>query len=60
MFRKGDRVELIRCGDPYTRLIPGTLGTVQLVDDLGTVHVKWDDGSMLGMIRAVGDQMRLR
>jgi hypothetical protein len=29
---------------------PGTIGTVEFVDDLNTVHVKWDNGSTLGMI----------
>ena len=26
------------------------LGTVTLVDDLGTVHVRWDDGGTLGLV----------
>ncbi len=46
----GDRVRLIHCSDPYTRIRSGTLGTVRFVDDMGTVHVKWDDGSSLGLI----------
>ena len=48
--RKGDRVELIHTSDPYTSLKPGDQGTVQMVDDAGTVHVKWDSGSTLGLI----------
>lgn len=48
--RVGRRVRLISTSDPYTRLEPGTLGTVRLVDDMGTVHVKWDDGSSLGLV----------
>jgi len=47
---QGRRVVLVRCTDPYTTLKPGTEGTVQFVDDAGTVHVRWDDGSTLGMI----------
>ena len=27
----------------------GTGGTVIYVDDIGTVHVKWDNGSSLGL-----------
>lgn len=46
----GDRVRLIYALDPHTRLERGTLGTVTFVDALGTVHVKWDDGSTLGLI----------
>lgn len=48
----GDRVEFVGFGaaDPYTRLEPGTMGTVTLIDDAGTVHVTWDNGSHLGMV----------
>lgn len=46
----GDRVRLIRCTDLHTRLAPGTEGTVSMVDSLGTVHVRWDDGSRLGLV----------
>ena len=46
----GDRVELVSTSDPYTRLQPGARGTVVLVDDVGTVHVKWDEGSSLGLV----------
>jgi hypothetical protein len=48
--KAGDRVELVHCSDPYTRLQPGEQGTVQLVDSVGTVHVKWDSGSSLGLV----------
>lgn len=46
----GRRVRLIRTSDPYTRLTSGTEGTVDFVDDTGTVFVRWDDGSRLGLI----------
>ena len=46
----GDRVEVIRCYDAYTKLRPGTQGTVSLIDQLGTVHVQWDDGRNLGLV----------
>lgn len=46
----GDRVELERCGDEFTRLTPGDQGTVRLVDSMGTVHVDWDSGSKLGLV----------
>ena len=35
--------------DPHP--IPsGTKGTVELVDDIGTIHCKFDDGRYLGII----------
>lgn len=46
----GRRVRLTHTTDPYTSLTSGATGTVRLVDDLGTVHVQWDDGSSLGLV----------
>ena len=48
-----DRVELISTEDPWTRIVPGTQGTIIGVDDLGTVHVRWDDGHVLGLVPGV-------
>lgn len=47
---EGARVTLISTTDPYTTLKAGSLGTVSMVDDAGTVHIDWADGSRLGMI----------
>lgn len=47
---KDKRIELISTTDPYTELKPGDLGTVDFVDDLGTVHITWDNGSQLGLV----------
>ncbi len=58
-FDVGDRVELVRCGDPWTKLEPGALGEVDFVDDLGTVFVRWDDGSRLGIVAEAGDEIKL-
>lgn len=46
----GRRVRLNSTTDPYTNLRRGDEGTVVLVDDWGTVHVKWDNGSSLGLV----------
>lgn len=46
----GQRIRLLACTDEYTHLEPGSLGTVSHVDDAGTVHVKWDSGSTLGLV----------
>jgi hypothetical protein len=50
MTKVGDRVRLVRCTDPYTKLQPGDEGTVTFVDDTGTVFVRWDSGSGLGLV----------
>ncbi len=47
---KGRRIELISTSDPYTELKPGDLGTVDFVDNMGTIHVTWDNGSTLGLV----------
>lgn len=47
-FPRGCRVELLRMDDPQAPPI-GTRGTVIGVDDLGTIHVNWDNGSGLGI-----------
>ena len=46
---EGTRLRLIAMDD---RQAPpkGTEGTVQFVDDAGTIHVQWDTGSSLGLI----------
>ena len=55
---KGKRIELVSTSDPYTKLKPGDRGTVQFIDDIGTVHVAWDNGSTLGLVPGE-DQFRL-
>ena len=52
----GKRVRLVRCTDPYTKLPAGTEGMVRFIDDTGTVHVAWDNGSQLGLCVDGGDQ----
>jgi hypothetical protein len=46
----GTRVELVKMDDPYSRLKPGERGTVNSIDDTGTVFVSWDSGSGLGVV----------
>ena len=52
-YSKGSRVKLICMKDPYRDLEAGTLGTVMHVDDIGTIHVAWDCGSILGVVYGV-------
>ena len=51
-YKEGDRVELINMDDIQAPP-PGTKGTVWGVDDVGTIHVKWDTGSRLGVLYGV-------
>jgi len=46
---KGKRIRCISMNDPNP--VPsGTEGTVVNVDDVGTIHVKWDNGGGLGLV----------
>ena len=49
-YPEGTRVKLIRMDDPYSRLEPGEEGNVIAVDEIATIHVKWDNGSTLGVV----------
>ena len=49
-YPPGTRVRLDSTRDPYNSVEPGTVGTVELVDDIGTVHAQWDSGQSLGLI----------
>lgn len=49
-YTKGTRVELVHMDDPYTKLTVEDKGTVNHVDDMGTIHISWDCGSSLGVV----------
>ena len=57
-YPQGTRVELIRMDDPQAPPV-GTRGTVTAVDDIGTIHVKWDTGSSLGVAYGEDDCRRI-
>ena len=52
-YPAGLRVELTNMDDPYNKLPIGSKGTVIGVDDIGTIHVRWDCGSSLGVVYGV-------
>lgn len=49
-YPSGSRVKLIHLDDPYRDIPVGTKGTVENVDDTGTIHVAWDGGCRLGVV----------
>lgn len=49
----GKRIELISTTDPYTNLKPGEVGFITGIDDSATIHVEWQDGSILGLIPGI-------
>lgn len=58
-YPAGTRIKLRNCNDKYTRIQPGTLGTITDVDDVGTIHVKWDGGGNLGLCYDDGDRWEM-
>lgn len=49
-YPQGCRVELVRMEDPYREMPPGLKGVVTGVDDSGSIHVDWQNGSSLAVI----------
>lgn len=53
-YPEGTRVKLLaEMDDPYRKIPEGTCGTVDSVDDIGTIHVRWDSGYILGLLEGV-------
>ena len=48
-YPRGCRVKLVKMNDDQAPPV-GTCGTVAYVDDIGTIHVNWDNGSSLGVV----------
>ncbi len=49
MAREGMRVRMIHMDDEIP-VDEGLEGTIEKIDDIGTLHVRWDDGRLLGVI----------
>ncbi len=45
----GTRIKLDHMDDPYSPVPDGMTGTVTFVDDMGTLHMHWDNGRSLGV-----------
>ena len=57
-YPRGARVRLLYMEDLQAPPV-GCLGTVRLVDDIGTIHVSWDNGSSLGVVYGVDQIERI-
>lgn len=50
-YPEGTRILLEHMDDPLAPVPAGTRGTVQFVDDAGQIHMSWDNGRSLALIR---------
>lgn len=48
-YPKGTRIELLSMGDDPHPIMPGTRGTVDVIDDIATVHCTFDNGRQIGL-----------
>ena len=49
-YPSGTRIMLLSMGEDMHRVEDNTKGTVLTVDDIGTLHCKFDNGRSLGLI----------
>ena len=49
-FPIGSRIKLTAMGSDPRPLAPGSVGTLKAIDDIGTFHIKWDNGRSLGLV----------
>ena len=41
----GTKIQLISMRDETYPVLPGTIGEVTYIDDIGSIHMKWENGS---------------
>lgn len=58
VYPAGTRVQLIEMDDQHAPPV-GMCGTVILVDDMGTIHIKWDNGSTLGVVFGIDKVVKI-
>ena len=52
-YQVGTKIQLISMRDEKYPILPGTIGEVTHIDDLGSIHMKWQNGSSLALIPEV-------
>ena len=58
-YPKGTKIELLEMDDVQAPPV-GTVGIVQGVDDLGSILVRWENGSSLSVIDGVDRVKKIR
>ena len=52
-YPKGTKLQLISMRNEKYPILPGTVGEVTHIDDIGNIHVRWQNGSSLAIIPEV-------
>lgn len=55
-YKKGLKIKLIKWGEDDPHPVPeGTEGIINYVDDIGQIHVAWNNGQFLAISEEYGD-----
>ena len=49
-YPKGTKLQLISMRNEKYPVLPGTVGEVTHIDDAGSIHMRWENGSSLALI----------
>ncbi len=52
-YPKGTKLQLISMRNEKYPILPGTVGEVTHIDDIGNIHVRWQNDSSLAIIPEV-------
>ena len=52
-YPKGTKLQLISMRNETYPVLPGTVGEVTHIDDAGSIHMRWENGSSLAIIPEV-------
>jgi hypothetical protein len=53
LYPQGTRVEITQLQDPYSKLKAGSRGTVDFVDDAGSLFCSFDNGEHIGFLYGI-------
>ncbi len=49
-YPAGTRIRLNSMSDPWSPVPEGTEGVIDMVDDIGQIHMRWDNGRTLALV----------
>jgi hypothetical protein len=51
--KNGKRIKMLETMDDPTPVCKGEMGTIRYIDDIGNIHVNWDNGGTLSVLPEV-------